>query len=793
MMQISLKSLGTAIAVAAAYWLFARLGDLLDAPPVYASAMWPPAGIALGAVLLWGRQVLPGIWLGAVLANARVDAIWPMPWIPLLLPAGIALGACLQAALAAYAIRRTVGSGTVLNDDVSIIRFLFLAGPIGCCFNATFGGILLGLAGKTAWADLPVNWATWWAGDTIGAMIFTPLMLIAFGQPRGMWASRWRTVALPLLISCIVVMALFSYVRMVEHQRRLDEFNNLADAAVLSLESSFQSYTDMLWSLRGLFDSSEQVECGEFALFAKTLLEHKHGLQALEWARRVGRGELKSLKPAQLRCAGGEWVVTEKNAHDALVTAGEREEYLPVTFIEPLQPNRMALGFDLLSEKARREAVQKARDRNVSVVTPPVALLQEPTGAAGMLMLAPVYRKGGDTVSLVGRRANFMGVVVGVFRIRDMVDAALKNLGTPRALLHLQIRDGNAAANGRLLYGDEGFNPDSYLLQQRMTVVGGRSWQVSLSGDEKDFGQFWAAWYVLVAGLLFSGLLEGFLLLLSGRTARMEFLVAERTDDLADSNQRLRDEIGERARTELALRESEVRFRTLANAAPVLMWLSGADKQCYWFNQVWLDFTGRSLQQEAGYGWTEGVYPDDLPACMDHYADHFDRRASFRREYRLRRHDGEYRWLVDVGVPLIDESGEFIGYIGSCTDVTESKNTEQAIRQLNCSYQNLLAAASEVSIVATDPDGLITLFNRGAERMLGYQARDVVGKHSPTLFHLPDEIAIRERQLSEELGVPIHGFQVFSAKPDIDGQESSEWTYLCKDGLCIWEIGRAHV
>jgi len=785
-MKNYLKSPGLVVAIAAAYWLSASLGDLLDAPPVYASAMWPPAGIALGTVLLWGRRALPGIWLGAVFANARVDTLWPVPWIPLLLPAGIALGACLQAAVASYGIRRAVGHGTALNDDSSIIRFLFLAGPLGCCVSASFGSGLLLLAGKTALADFPANWATWWVGDTIGAMIFTPLVLIAFGRPRSIWAPRWRTVALPLLISCALVMTLFGYVRTAEHQRRLDEFNNLADAAALSLESSAQGYEEMLWSLKGLFDASQEVDCGEFALFAKTLLEHKRGIQALEWAEWVGPGGRKPFEQALTRCGGGERGITEKNAQGLLAPAAERKAYLPVALIEPLAPNRPALGFDLNSEQTRREAVEKARDGKFAAATPPIALVQEPEGRTGMLMVAPVYREGGETASLAGRRANFAGVVLGVFRIKDIVDSALANVGGRRALLHLQIRDDSALSNGEALYGGDGFNPASFLLQQRWIAIGGRFWHLSLSGSERDFGQVWTTWYVLVGGLLFSGLLEGFLLLLTGRTAHMEFLVAERTDDLADSNRLLRAEIGERARTEVALRESEGRFRTLADAAPVLMWLSGTDKGCYWFNQVWLDFTGRSPEQEAGDGWTAGVHPDDLTLCTDCYISHFDRREPFRMEYRLRRHDGEYRWLIDTGVPLIDEGGQFVGYIGSCLDVTESKNIEQAIRQLNRSYQNLLAAASEVSIIATDPDGLITLFNRGAERMLGYAAQEMVGRHTPALFHLADEIEARERQLTEELGKPVQGFQVFTAKADIDGQESGEWTYVCKDGLCIW-------
>lgn len=131
-----------------------------------------------------------------------------------------------------------------------------------------------------------------------------------------------------------------------------------------------------------------------------------------------------------------------------------------------------------------------------------------------------------------------------------------------------------------------------------------------------------------------------------------------------------------------ALRESESRFRTLADSAPVLIWIAGTDKLCTYFNKVWLEFTGRTLAQESGNGWTHGVHPDDLRRCLDTYVAAFDARKEFTMEYRLRRHDGEYRWLLDHGVPNFDAEGAFLGYIGSCLDISERHDMEALIRQM---------------------------------------------------------------------------------------------------------------
>ena len=134
---------------------------------------------------------------------------------------------------------------------------------------------------------------------------------------------------------------------------------------------------------------------------------------------------------------------------------------------------------------------------------------------------------------------------------------------------------------------------------------------------------------------------------------------------------------------EHALRESEARFRTVANAAPVMIWMSSRDKLCTFFNKSWLDFTGRTMETEVGNGWAEGVHEDDLQSCLKIYTSAFDERKSFTMEYRLRRQDGEYRWISDTGVPRYDDSGRFAGYIGSCLDITDRRKSERTSHELS--------------------------------------------------------------------------------------------------------------
>lgn len=150
-----------------------------------------------------------------------------------------------------------------------------------------------------------------------------------------------------------------------------------------------------------------------------------------------------------------------------------------------------------------------------------------------------------------------------------------------------------------------------------------------------------------------------------------------------------------------AIAASDQAFRELADFAPVMIWRSGVDKLCDWFNQPWLAYTGRTLEEEVGNGWAEGVHPEDLEGCLATYVSAFDAREPFSMEYRLRRRDGEYCWMLDNGAPFYRD-GHFAGYFGSCVDVTAHRDAQRAqrilINELNHRVKNTLAVVQAMAI-----------------------------------------------------------------------------------------------
>jgi PAS domain S-box-containing protein len=233
--------------------------------------------------------------------------------------------------------------------------------------------------------------------------------------------------------------------------------------------------------------------------------------------------------------------------------------------------------------------------------------------------------------------------------------------------------------------------------------------------------------------------------------------------------------IEERATGETELRESESRFRIVADSAPVLIWMSGVDKLCTFFNKPWLEFTGRSLEQELGNGWAEGVHPDDLQKCLKIYTEAFDARKAFVMQYRLRRYDGEYRWISDQGVARYDSNGKFAGYIGSCVDVTELIRKDEALRE----FEERVVLAAEAT-----HHGVWELDAATNELWMSDKARALFQLDPEARLNMaivqrrvhPDDRALRESAIKQAI--------------ETEGDYALEYRVLLPDGNLRWISGR---
>lgn len=509
-----------------------------------------------------------------------------------------------------------------------------------------------------------------------------------------------------------------------------DEYHQFAfycDEVRLKIAGRLDAHKQTLLSGAAMFDASQTVTRKEWHDYVRRLRsdEHFNGIQGLGFSLWIPVGQLAAHQ-AQLRAEGfPEYTVRPE---------GKRDAYTSIIFLEPFEGvNLRAFGYDMYSEPVRRAAMELARDENKANLSGKVTLVQETTEEkqAGTLMYVPVYQKNRPIDTVEQRRAALFGWVYSPFRMGDLFDKLVPKF-QDKTLTHVRFRvyDGRTVQAEKLLYNnaDPSYQEHSHFFPiiERTTDFNGTVWTLQFEKIEgtQDGIDYSKMWIILGAGALSSFLL--FLLLRS--YLNMGVNAAKMAQELTAQ-----------------LRESEQRFRLLADSAPVLIWLAGTDKLCYYFNKVWLEFTGHTLEQEQGNCWIGCVHPDDCQYCLDAYIAAFDRRASFSIEYRLRRHDGEYRWMINTGVPRFTDDKNFLGYIGSCVDITERKQVEDKLARAHAELRQFTHIAAHH---LQEPARRLVSF---AQRLRSQLATERLNEDATASLHFIEQSAVRQSALIRDI------------------------------------------
>ena len=556
--------LKASLLTAAAYWLIGKLALLLAIPPGFASPLYPSAGLALAAALLWGRRALPGVVLGALAINLPLSlGRTPYTWLTFALPLVSGVGAGLQAALAAWLLRRRQTGPLTLSEPRDLVAFFLLAAVLACTVNASLSTLALAAAGVVPAGERAFTWWTWWSGDAIGVMIGTPITLAFMSQPRADWAPRRLTLALPMLIACGLMALVTQQVIRLDAQRIRSTFVSDATAAGAALDAELRQALYALEALRSLHIGSDTVSAQEMQRAVEPWLTLPIQLQSLGFSQRVAAGDIARFEASVTLETGRPYRVFDRDEEGRRVPVVPTTEVLAVRHIEPLAGNTAGEGANMFSIAAAREAVVLAVATDAAAVTSGFRMKQLADGQPRAIFYRALYAGRALHPTPAERAAAFRGVVFVGLRLQQSVTAAMRRASS---YLDWCLVDGTLPAAPQRLAGPQACEQRSAsaLHHERQIEIGGRQWVLRIAaqpGDVPNAG-YSNSWLFAIGGLLTAAMLTALLLIVTGRTRRIEAAVDERTAEL-------RREVGERARTEAALRESEQRFRNIFDHAPI--------------------------------------------------------------------------------------------------------------------------------------------------------------------------------------------------------------------------------
>ncbi len=522
--------------LAIAYVLAGRLALLLAIPPGFATAIFPPLGISLAAVLLWGNPMLLGVFIGSVILNASMSVSGGAPFglSVISVSAEIALGSCLATWAGSSLVKKTIGFPNELIDEWSIFLFFALGGPVASSISASVGVAALCLNGVIPFSHTLYSWLTWWTGDAIGVLIAAPIIFILFAQPRTLWGSRLKTVGIPLIASCALIVSIFVSASHNDQQKIERALQENAKEIADQLFTGFSRHIDALIPLKGLYVASDNVTAEDFRLFTAELLSGENAVTALAWNQKVLASERKDFEQKLITEGFKNFAITEGNTSGQARLAPESEHYVVVTYIEPYSKNSYAQGFNVESEAVRSKALGFANKTGSPSMTAPIHLLQANAQDLSYIIYLPVYKTLDVPKSPAMRDQLLRGYVTALVKVSRQLEIIHHKYSKADFVIRLDdITDGDAPIN---LYQDSAsVSPiaQSYAWTTQQNIAG-RSLRLSVTPTEKYMAKQLSgqSWYVLVGGLLFCSLLGGFLLLVTGRTQYISSLVEWRTREL---------------------------------------------------------------------------------------------------------------------------------------------------------------------------------------------------------------------------------------------------------------------
>ncbi len=515
------------------YFIFAKLGLYFALPPGFASPIWPAAGVALAIYLIWGWSSLIGTFLASFLANFGVnnpdafDLASSSFWLPIM----FASATCIQLVVTKLLLHQFCSIPTALDSGPKIITFLLFIGPVACLTATSIAHIGLQYIHDMPFNELVFSWLNWGIGDAIGTVFFAPVILILF-KNQYVEATKYKLVIiLPTLVLFLIVTILFEISRVnISQERKLkfvDSTKNIVEQAI-SYDETIKQY---LYSLRGFFQSNENVTRVEFKAFTDIILSQNPTIRALAWIPKVTKEQRANFEEKLSQEGFENNEIRAISFSNKIVVADTQEQYFPILYTEPLTPNKAAVGLDVWSHPIVGSTVKESIDSNNFALSPTLSLIQQRNRSDGLVVYFPVYKH--------FESSEIIGLVEVVFEVEDLFNKIYTK--EDKSYFSFQVsRVGEGNENA--IYASSYYNEKSYYKHQK-TINWFNSKIIFRFQSTKDYEQKsinWFSWITIVGGSLLSVFCLFFLINTTGFNQRLSKIINQRTKDLRQANEELK-------------------------------------------------------------------------------------------------------------------------------------------------------------------------------------------------------------------------------------------------------------
>lgn len=669
------------------YLICGKLGLTVAAAPSYATAIWPPSGIALGMLLLYGYRLWPGIFFGSFVLNAGIGGIFGSIELMLspkmIVIVCIALGATAQAVAGRFLLSRFFTFPLTIERPRDALSFLLISAPLGCLISATVANAALYLGGVQNYDQILYSWLTWWMGDSFGVLAFMPITLIVAstlwpsgGENKRILHSLPGTALLALFVSIFITFA--AWKGMVEniYDKNRASFVSLSDELEKALLYRIDSYEKSLLGGAGFFAGSEEVSRDEWRRYTEWVDIEKNypGMSGIGYIVPVAKSDLQRYIATQRKDGPVDFDV---HPHQ------DADEHFVITYVEPYEKNRQAVGLNIAFEKHRYEAAILARDSGRAAITRRIHLVQDEQKTAGFLLLYPLYERGASIQTEAERRAAFEGWIYAPFVARKFMDGLVSS-PAHEAEIYLDVYDGDTTDPRYLIFSSRGLTSETVQKNEEKSLFSARK---VLDVKQQQWTVVWKSapllesrlhnngpLVILFGGMTFTSLLAMFLIVMSRRTELVQREVERKTHEIG---------------------ASEEKMRMLIRHTPAAVAMFDRQMRYIMTSERWLKDYSLREQDIIGRSHYE-VFPEilNMPEWLDHHQRCMKGESLSREEDAWVRPDGRTEWVRWELRPWLDSDGYIGGIIMFTEVITEQKRARSELLRSNTALEEFAYVVS---------------------------------------------------------------------------------------------------